>query len=86
MGTRADEQRRSHVRSDDNQLRQAISKAREYIFVRGMGVTGKWVRQVLGERSFMPIQVCWSPCHKQVHRLIPERVECIFDTALRTRI
>lgn len=64
MGTKADQQRRSHNRKDENWLRCAIAKAREYIFVQGVGVTGKWVRQLLGEKSFMPVQVCSSHCHK----------------------
>ena len=64
MGTKADQQRRSHNRKDENWLRCAIAKACEYIFVQGVGVTGKWVRQLLGEKSFMPVQVCLSHCHK----------------------
>jgi hypothetical protein len=86
MGTRADKQRRSHVRNDDNQLRQAIAKAREYIFVRGVGVAGKWVRQVLAEKSFMPIQVCWSYFHKAFTDCLSNNLECIFDTAVRVWI
>jgi hypothetical protein len=58
MGTRADEQRRSHVRDDDNWLRSAIFQTREWIFVKGIGVTGKWIQDVLGPTSLLPIQVC----------------------------
>jgi hypothetical protein len=62
MGTRADKRQRSHVRNDDNQLQHTIAKAREFIFVQGVGVTGKWVRQLIGEKSLMPVQVYLLPC------------------------
>jgi hypothetical protein len=56
-GTRADEQRRSHLRDDNNRLRRAISQAREWIFMKGLGVTSKWIRDVLGAKSELPNQV-----------------------------
>jgi hypothetical protein len=87
MGTKADERRRSRIRNDDNQLQSAIAKAREYIFVQGMGVTGTWVRQITGEKSLMPIQVYFSPHNKDFHNLTYiENLECIFNTALQAWI
>lgn len=60
MGTKADERHRGQVRNDDDHLQRAISRARECIFMQGIGVTGKWVQQLVGEKSCMPIQVCYS--------------------------
>jgi hypothetical protein len=57
-GTRVDEQRRSRLCDDDNWLRQSIAKAREWIFVKGIGVAGSWIQETLGKKSLLPIQVC----------------------------
>ena len=56
-GTRVDEQRRTHFREDDDWLRQSITKAREWIFEKGIGVAGTWIRETLGKKSLLPIQV-----------------------------
>ena len=57
MGTRADERRRNYIRNDTDQLQRNIAKAREFIFMKGIGVTGKSVDRLLGEISCIPIQV-----------------------------
>jgi hypothetical protein len=62
-GTRADEQHRSHLRDDNDRLRRAISQAREWIFVKGLGVTSKWIRDVLGAKSELPNQVHLQSYH-----------------------
>jgi hypothetical protein len=56
-GTRADEQHHSHLHDDNDQLQRAISQACEWIFVKGLGVTSKWIRDVLGAKSELPNQV-----------------------------
>jgi hypothetical protein len=58
MGTRVDEHCRSHLREDDDWLRQSIiAKACEWIFVKGIGVAGTWIRETIGKKSLLPIQV-----------------------------
>ena len=56
-GTRVDEHRRSHLCEDDDWLRQSIAKAREWIFVKGIGVAGTWIHETIGKKSLLPIQV-----------------------------
>jgi hypothetical protein len=57
-GTRVDKHRHSHLHKDDDWLRQSIAKAREWIFMKGIGVTGTWIRETIGKKSLLPIQVC----------------------------
>jgi len=56
-GTRGDSQRRSHLRVDNNLLQNAISKAREWIFEKGLGISAKWIKDTLGSQSQMPNRV-----------------------------
>ena len=52
-----DDRRRRNTRDDDHRLRSFIAKARELIFVKGVGVTGKWIHDLLDRSSQMPNQV-----------------------------
>lgn len=82
MGTRVDERHRNHLRNDTDRLQYNILKAREFIFVQGIGVTGKSVDRLLGEISCVPIQVC-SLYYKPFTVLTPsQNLECIFNTAV----
>ena len=53
-----DERRRRNTRNDNQPLRYSIAKAREFIFVKGIGVTGKWISDMLDGSSQLPNQVC----------------------------
>jgi hypothetical protein len=71
MGTRADEQHRSHLRNDNDQLWGAIARAHTWIFVQGRGVMGKWIQDILGATSHLPNQVrLRSPYRTSADRLI----------------
>jgi hypothetical protein len=56
-GTRVDEHCHSHLHEDDDWLHQSITKAREWIFVKGIGVAGTWIRETIGKKSLLPIQI-----------------------------
>src|SRR6267154_2113258 len=56
MGTRVDEQHHSHLCKDNDWLHQSIAKACEWIFVKGIRVTGTWIQETLGKKSLLPIQ------------------------------
>jgi hypothetical protein len=58
MGTKADDQCCRVMHSDDQWLWQSIMKACKWIFVEGIGVTGKWIQDVLSTKSQLPNQVC----------------------------
>lgn len=57
LGTKVDEQRRSHKRSDDDERREKVSKAREHIFKNGNAVDSAKVKGILNEGSLLPIHV-----------------------------
>ncbi|KAH9953547.1 hypothetical protein BC827DRAFT_1145963 [Russula dissimulans] len=59
-GTKVDSQRRSYLHIDNNHLQNAISRAREWIFVKGLGITAKWIQDTLGLQSHMPNQSAFS--------------------------
>jgi hypothetical protein len=44
------------MREDKHRLRHSIAKARELIFIKGVGVTGKWIQDLLGASSQLPNQ------------------------------
>jgi len=57
-GTKKDYQRRGYKRRDDEILRRSIARARKWIFVRGVGVTGKSISDVM-KNSELPNQVSY---------------------------
>jgi hypothetical protein len=62
-GTRADEQHHSHLHDNNNWLWCAISQACKWIFVKGLSVTSKWIRDILGAKSELPNQVHLQSYH-----------------------
>ena len=57
LGTKADDQRRGHIRMDTNTRRQLVEAARRLIFVHGNAITSKAVEERLGPQSLMPTRV-----------------------------
>ena len=57
-GTSMDDRCRGNTRNDSDGLRNSIARAHKLIFVRGIGVTGKRVRDLLNGSSQSPNQVC----------------------------
>ena len=57
-GTRVDNRRWGNTRNDSDGLRNSIARACKLIFVKGIGVTGKRVRDLLDGSSQSPNQVC----------------------------
>ena len=66
MGTRVDDSRQTNTQDNSVWLQNSILKAWEYIFVKGVGVTRKWVCDILDGTSQLPNQVCalmlWTHC------------------------
>jgi hypothetical protein len=57
LGTKADDQRRDHLRTDTERRRSKVEKSRTYIFENGRGVNSTWVNDLLQEDSWIPTQV-----------------------------
>ena len=51
MGTRADDRHHGNTRNDSDQVWNSIANMCKSIFVRGIGVTGKWVCGLLNGSS-----------------------------------
>jgi hypothetical protein len=80
-GTRADEQRHSHLRDDNDQLWGAIAWARTWIFVQGRGVMGKWIQNILGTSSYLPNQVRLRSYHTSADQFMGN-IQSAFSTRL----
>jgi hypothetical protein len=57
LGTKVDEQRRQHIRLDDDTRRELIKASRKLIFVHGVGITGAKVEERLQPQSLTPTMV-----------------------------
>jgi hypothetical protein len=63
LGTTADEQRRQHLRIDDEHRREDVETARRFIFEKGLGVKSAQVEALLKEESYTPTRVQFRfPC------------------------
>jgi hypothetical protein len=62
LGSRVDDQRRSHFRVDTQPRQRKVETSRKYIFEQGRGVNSKYVNDVLQEDSYTPTRVSptWS--------------------------
>jgi hypothetical protein len=45
LGTKADDQRREHIRMDTDTRRELVEAARRLIFIQGYGITSKAVEE-----------------------------------------
>jgi hypothetical protein len=61
LGTTADEQRRQHLRIDDDHRREKVETARKFIFEKGLGVKSKNIESRLKEESYTPTRVRLIP-------------------------
>jgi hypothetical protein len=52
-----DEQRRQHVRMDDNRRRELVEASRRLIFQHGVGITSAKFEERLQEQSLTPTHV-----------------------------
>jgi hypothetical protein len=57
LGTKVDDQRRDHVRTDTERRQSKVEKSRQYIFENGRGVNSTWVNDLLQEDSWIPTRV-----------------------------
>ena len=57
LGTNVDEQRRQHVRMDDDTRRELVEASRRLIFQHGVGITGAKVEERLQGQSLTPTRV-----------------------------
>ena len=59
LGTKADDQRRSHIRTDTEHRQNKVNKTRTWIFDQGRGVNSTWVEDLLQADSWIPTHV-WA--------------------------
>lgn len=52
-----EESRHQRRRVDDNQRRSSIKKAWDYVYLKGKGVTGRDVDNILSSKSLVPVHV-----------------------------
>ena len=57
LGTKADNQRRGHLRTDTEQRQSKVNQSRTWIFENGRGVNSTWVNDLLQEDSWIPTRV-----------------------------
>lgn len=57
LGTKVDEQRRKHIRLDNDSHRELIEASRKLIFRHGVGITGAKVEERLQAQSLTPTRV-----------------------------
>ena len=57
LGTKVDDQRCDHLRTDTEQRQSKVEKSRTWIFDSGRGVNSTWVNNLLQEDSWMSTQV-----------------------------
>ena len=57
LGTKVDEQRRRHLRIDDESRRELIEASWRLIFLQGVGITGARVEERLQAQSMTPTRV-----------------------------
>jgi len=57
LGTRVDDQRRSHSRVDTQSRQRKVESTRKYIFEQGRGVNSMAVNDILQEDSYIPTRV-----------------------------
>ena len=58
LGTKADDQWRSHLRTDTEDQQYKVNKTWTWIFNNGQGVNSKWVEDLLQADSWIPTLVC----------------------------
>jgi hypothetical protein len=57
LGTKADDQRRAHVRTDTERRQSKVEQSRKFIFENGRGVNSTSVNNLLQEDSWIPTRV-----------------------------
>lgn len=57
LGTKVDDQRRSHLRTDTEHRQHQVNKTRSWIFDKGRGVNSTWVEDLLQADSWVPTRV-----------------------------
>jgi hypothetical protein len=57
LGTTADDQRRQHIRLDNDHRQRNVELAREFIFEKGLGIKSTRVEGLLESKSYTPTRV-----------------------------
>ena len=57
LGTTADDQRRQHIRLDNDHRQENVEQARKFIFEKGLGIKSKGVEGLLESKSYTPTRV-----------------------------
>jgi hypothetical protein len=57
LGTKVDDQRRGHLRTENEWRQQKVDKSRSYIFEKGRNTNSTWVNDLLQEESWIPSRV-----------------------------
>jgi len=68
LGTTADDQRRQHIRLDDDHRQNNVELARKSIFEKGLGIKSTKVEGLLESKSYTPTRV-WI--FVSIHTLYP---------------
>jgi hypothetical protein len=82
LGTTADDQRRQHIRLDDEHRQNNVELARKFIFEKGLGIKSKGVEGLLETKSYTPTRV-WifvSLLHPLALTNVPIRAPFLFDS------
>ena len=78
----ADDQRRKHIRLDDDHRQKDLELARKLIFERGLGIKSKGVEGLLESKSYTPTRVCIFVRIHTLHPLTNVLLERVFPSAL----
>ena len=58
LGTKVDDQRRSHLCTDTEQRQHKVNQTQTWIFNNGRGINSTWVENLLQADSWIPTRVC----------------------------
>ena len=82
LGTMADDQRREHIRLDDEHRQENVELARKFIFEKGLGIKSTAVEGLLESKSYTPTRVCISVFIFNLYPLTYFLVECLFSPTI----
>jgi hypothetical protein len=86
LGTTADDQRRQHIRLDNDHRRMKVELARELIFEKGLAVKSDRVEALLAPSSYTPTRVCVFGSYQTLVPLTNVLLECFFPSALTIQL
>jgi hypothetical protein len=86
LGTTADDQRRQHIRLDDDHRQENVELARKFIFEKGLGIKSKGVEGLLASKSYTPTRVCISFVIHTLLLLTNDLLERLLSPALQIQV